>query len=255
MQYGLIGEKLGHSYSAQIHGMFGFYEYELKEIPREGLDRFMCGREFCGINVTIPYKEQVIPYLDKVDDAAASIGAVNTVVNRDGELTGYNTDFLGLKKLMEYAGHDYNGSTILILGSGGTSKTAAAVCKALGAGCVGRVSRSGREGTLTYEEAASRYANADFVINTTPVGMFPNTDASPVDLRSYPELKGVIDVIFNPAKTKLMEQAEELGIRADGGLRMLVYQAVAAAKIFTGKEVSDSRAEEIIEAVRRTSRG
>ncbi len=252
MQYGLIGEKLGHSYSAQIHGMFGFYEYELKEIPRDSLDAFMRERAFCGINVTIPYKEQVIPYLDKVDDAAAAIGAVNTVVNKDGYLTGYNTDFLGLKKLMEYAGHDYSGRTILILGSGGTSKTAAAVCKALGAGCVKRVSRSGREDTLTYEEAAAGYANADFLINTTPVGMFPKTDASPADLSVYSDLKGVIDVIFNPAKTKLMQQAEALGIKADGGLRMLVYQAVAAAKIFVGKEVSEEKAEEIIEAIRRS---
>ena len=251
MEYGLIGEKLGHSYSAQIHGAFGYYDYELKEIPRDGLDGFMKEKAFKGINVTIPYKEKVIPYLDHIDDAAARIGAVNTVVNRDGVLSGYNTDFIGLKNLMEYAGGDYNGSTILILGSGGTSKTAAAVCEALGAACIRRVSRSGREGTLTYEEAAAGYADAGFIVNTTPVGMFPNIDASPVDLTAYGKLKGVIDVIFNPAKTRLMMQAEELGIRADGGLRMLVYQAVAAAKIFTGNIVSDEKAEEIIDMIGR----
>ena len=245
MQYGLIGEKLGHSISAEIHGKIGLYPYELCEIPQDGLDAFMRAKDFRGINVTIPYKERVIPYLDSIDERAAAIGAVNTIVNRDGKLYGYNTDFIGLKNLMLSEGHDYNGSTILILGTGGTSKTARAVCASLGAAVIKNVSRSGKDGAITYEEAYGSFRDADFIINATPVGMFPKTDAAPIDLTLFEKLKGVIDVVANPRETLLMKQAREKGIPAVGGLRMLVRQAVAAAEYFSGQAIDEEKAEEI----------
>ncbi|MBR5967036.1 MAG: shikimate dehydrogenase [Lachnospiraceae bacterium] len=245
MQYGLIGEKLGHSISAEIHGKIGLYPYELCEIPQDGLDAFMRAKDFRGINVTIPYKERVIQYLDSIDERAAAIGAVNTIVNRDGKLYGYNTDFIGLKNLMRSEGHDYSGSTILILGTGGTSKTARAVCASLGAEVIKNVSRSGRDGAGTYEEAYKNFRDADYIINATPVGMFPKTDACPVELDRFHGLKGVIDVIANPRETLLMKQAREKGIPAVGGLRMLVRQAVAAAEYFSGEKIDEEKAEEI----------
>ena len=245
MQYGLIGEKLGHSISAEIHGRIGLYPYELCEIPQDGLDAFMRAKDFCGINVTIPYKERVIPYLDHVDERAAAIGAVNTVVNRDGVLYGYNTDFTGLRNLMLNEGHDYSGSTILIFGTGGTSKTARAVCTALGAAVIKNVSRSGKDGAITYDEAYAGFKDADYIVNATPVGMYPKTDAAPADISRFDSLKGVIDVIANPRETLLMRQARERGIPAVGGLRMLVRQAVAAAEYFSGQRIDEERAEEI----------
>ena len=245
MQYGLIGERLGHSISAQIHGRIGLYPYELREIEPDALDAFMRAKDFCGINVTIPYKEAVIPYLDVVDEKAGAIGAVNTIVNRDGKLFGYNTDYYGLKDLMLNQRHDYNGSTILILGTGGTSKTARAVCRDLNAAVVKNVSRSGKESAISYEEAYADYSNADFLINATPVGMFPKTDACPVEIDRFPGLRGVIDVIANPKETLLMKRARDRGIPAAGGLRMLVRQAVAAAEYFSGEKIDEEKAEEI----------
>ncbi len=245
MEYGLIGEKLGHSISREIHGQIGDYDYVLKEIPRGELEAFMRAKDFKGINVTIPYKEEVIPFLDHIDERAAAIGAVNTVVNRNGVLYGYNTDFTGLKNLMESSGLDYKGSTVLILGTGGTSKTARAVCEALGAEVIRNVSRSGRDGAITYEEAIGKYSDADFIVNATPVGMFPNVGARPVDLTGFKKLKGVTDVIANPSETELMKQARSKGIPAQGGLRMLVRQAVAAAEYFLDTKIDEDRAEEI----------
>ncbi len=250
MEYGLIGEKLGHSYSKEIHELIGYYAYELKEIPRDGVDAFMKEKSFKGINVTIPYKEQVIPYLDSIDEGAAAIGAVNTIVNDDGKLRGYNTDFIGLKMLITHAGHNFEGSTVLILGTGGTSKTAMAVAKSLGAATVVKASRSGRDGAVTYEQAVEQYSGADFIINTTPSGMFPKVDEQPIDLTPFTDLKGVIDAIYNPMTTKLMAQAEALRVRADGGLRMLVYQAVVAAEYFAGVKLSNGKAEEIFEIIK-----
>ena len=218
---------------------------ELCEIPQDGLDAFMQARDFKGINVTIPYKEKVIPYLAQMDERAAAIGAVNTIVNRDGKLYGYNTDFAGLRNLMLSEGHDYSGSTILILGTGGTSKTARAVCASLGAPGVKIVIRSGRDGAKTYDEAYESLRDADFIINATPVGMFPKTDASPIDIEPFFKLKGVIDVVANPRETLLMKQARAKGIPAVGGLRMLVRQAVAAAEYFSGQTIDEEKAEEI----------
>lgn len=240
MKYGLIGEKLGHSYSKIIHGQIADYEYELKEIPRDGLDAFMKAKDFLGINVTIPYKQDVIPYLDEIDSAAAAIGAVNTIVNKNGKLYGYNTDFYGLKSLILRMGLDMKGGKVLILGTGGTSKTAKAVAEDLGAASVTKVSRSGSDGAITYEAAYESCSDADFVINTTPCGMYPKEDASPLDLSRFKALKGAVDVIYNPDRTKLILQAKSLGIKGSGGLYMLVMQAVRAAELFMDKEIDKS---------------
>ncbi|MCR5154323.1 MAG: shikimate dehydrogenase [Lachnospiraceae bacterium] len=250
MKYGLIGEKLGHSYSKTIHELMGFYEYELKEINREDLEAFVKQKDFLGINVTIPYKEEIIKYLDFVDEKAGEIGAVNTVVNKDGVLYGYNTDYYGLKALIEGSEIDVAGKKALILGSGGTSKTAKAALTGLGIGSIYSVSRSGKNGAITYEEAENLHKDADIIVNTTPVGMYPNIDASPVDLEAFTNLKAVFDVIFNPSRTKLMLQAQSLGIPAFGGLKMLVLQAVQACFFFTGNKVSEKKAGEIFRVVK-----
>ncbi len=248
MDYGLIGEKLGHSYSKEIHEMIGRYAYELREVARDDLDAFMKAKEFLGINVTIPYKQQVIPYLHHVDDSAKKIGAVNTIVNRDGKLYGYNTDYHGLKELI-LSRFDLTGKKVLILGSGGTSKTARTVCEDLGAKEISRVSRTAEEAdTISYVQALQK-TDTDFLINTTPCGMYPNTDDSPIDLSVFSNLSGMVDVIYNPLRTRLMLQAAELGIPCAGGLMMLVYQAAAAMTNFTGKEADDAKVHEAYAAI------
>ncbi|MCQ2456547.1 MAG: shikimate dehydrogenase, partial [Clostridia bacterium] len=236
MKYGLIGEKLGHSFSKEIHESIADLEYELCEVAPSELEGFMTQRGFSAVNVTIPYKEAVIPYLDVTDTAARDIGAVNTVVNRDGRLYGYNTDFFGMKSLICRLGLDLSGSTVLILGTGGTSKTASAVARELGAANIVKVSRKGGNGAVTYAEAAEKYRDADFIINTTPVGMFPNVDGSAVDLSDYPCLRGVIDAVYNPLRTDLILDATARSIPAEGGLYMLVAQAVRASELFTGDD-------------------
>ena len=232
MEYGLIGEKLGHSFSKEIHNKIGDYSYEPKEIPRGELGEFISERAFKGINVTIPYKQDVIPMLDGVDPAALKIGAVNTIVNRDGKLYGYNTDFLGMKLLIERTGISLTGKKVLILGTGGTSLTATAVAESLGAADILHVSRTAREGVITYEQAYELHSDADCIINTTPCGMFPNFRNVPIDIDRFDKLTGVIDAIYNPVCTELVLAARDKGIKAAGGLYMLVAQAVCAAEFF-----------------------
>lgn len=251
MKYGLIGERLGHSFSKMIHTKLGDYDYELREIPKEGLDGFMRERDFLGINVTIPYKEAVIPYLDHLDDAAREIGAVNTIVNRGGKLFGYNTDFYGMKMLIAHAGIDVNGKKAAILGSGGTSKTARAVLSALGAKEILRVSRSGRDGAITYGELYEKHYDTEIIVNTTPAGMFPNINGSAIDISRFVSLSGVIDAVYNPLRTTLIKSAEEKGISAEGGLFMLVAQAVRASEIFLNKEYPTEVLDEIFKEIRR----
>ena len=245
MQYGLIGERLGHSFSREVHALLGDYPYELLELPPEAVDDFMRARDFAAINVTIPYKSTVIPYLDGIDDAARAIGAVNTVKREGEKLYGYNTDFAGLSDLVQRTGVDLRGLTVLILGSGGTAKTAQAVCRHLGAREILTVSRTAGEGVITYAEAYEKYADADFILNATPVGMYPNQDASPIDLSRFPRVRGVVDVIYNPARTDLVLAARARGIPAEGGLYMLVAQGVHASAIFTGKPIPLEQAEEV----------
>ena len=191
MEYGLLGEKLGHSFSPQIHRALSGYDYQLLPTPPEQVEELLRRRAFQGLNVTIPYKQTVIPFCDKVDPRAAVIGAVNTIVNRSGTLVGYNTDLDGLIYLARRTGVDMAGKKVVILGSGGTSRTAA---EELGAAKVVTVSRKGED---NYENLF-RHGDAEVLINTTPVGMFPNAGASPVSLDIFPHLTGVLDVVFNP---------------------------------------------------------
>lgn len=244
MKYGLIGEKLPHSFSGIIHGKIADYDYELKELKKSELEAFLLAKDFRAINVTIPYKQEVIKYLDEISTSAEKIGAVNTVVNKNGKLTGYNTDFLGLKSLIKKNGVSLKGKTVLILGSGGTSLTALAVCEDMGASKVLRVSRTKKENCITYSDLPEYY-QADVIINTTPVGMYPDTDSSLLDLSPFKNLEAVFDVIYNPLRTELVLQAEELGIKAEGGLYMLVAQAVYASEYFLDKKYDESIIEKV----------
>lgn len=245
MEYGLIGEKLGHSFSKVIHSEIADYNYELMEIPKNELESFMNNPQFKAINVTIPYKQDVIPFLDVIDEAAEKIGAVNTIVNKDGKLYGYNTDFLGLKALIKRENIELKSKKVLILGSGGTSKTAFAVAEAMGAEEVYRVSRKGGNGLITYKEAESIHNDADVIINTTPCGMYPNNDGAAIDISGFEKLSGVVDVVYNPLNTELVLKARESGIKATGGLYMLVAQAVFAAEKFIDKSIDKSQIDRI----------
>lgn len=245
MEYGLIGEKLGHSYSKEIHNQIGSYDYVLKEIPKSELETFMTEKKFKGINVTIPYKQDVIPFLDFIDNAAKEIGAVNTVVNKNGNLYGYNTDFSGLKRLILSLNLNLEGKKVLILGTGGTSKTAFAVAKALGAEQILKVSRKKSDEFITYDEAIKNHHNAQIILNTTPCGMFPNIDASPIELENFENLEGVVDVIYNPIRTQFVLKAQKKGLKAQGGLYMLVQQAIAAAEYFFDKQIEQTKADKI----------
>ena len=259
MNYGLIGEKLGHSFSKEIHALIGSYDYELKEIASIDLPAFMQQKEFKGINVTIPYKQDVIPFLNSIDKAAEEIGAVNTVVNRDGKLSGYNTDFIGLKRLILSQGLKLDGKKVLILGTGGTSRTARAVAKALNAKTILTVSRSAKtsddkadsisQSVISYQDAAALHNDCDIIINTTPCGMFPKIDDSPIDLSPFTKLSGVIDVIYNPLRSRLVLQAQEKKIIAAGGLYMLVQQAIAASEYFFDTTYSDDEADRIYKTI------
>ena len=211
MQYGLIGEVLPHSFSKIIHEKIASYKYDLHELKPEEVDPFMRRADFRGINVSMPYQQTVIPYLDEVSDQAAGIGAVNTVVNRDGKLCGYNTDYFGMRDLLIRNGTDPAGRKVLILGTGAASKTAHAVVSDLGAAEIRKVSRTGKEGALTYEEACTKHTDADIIINTTPCGMYPDIDDSPISLDCFPKLCGLVDAIYNPLRTPLVLQAQKRG--------------------------------------------
>ncbi len=237
MDYGLIGERLPHSFSKEIHEKIADYHYSLKELKPDEVKDFILSKNFKAINVTIPYKQTVIPFLDEISAEAEAIGAVNTIVNRGGVLCGYNTDFGGMRALIERTEVELKYKKALILGTGGTSKTAAAVCERLGAKAILRVSRSGREGSITYEQAYADHSDADVIINTTPCGMYPDIFACPIDPDRFPNLSGVIDAVYNPLCTTLILRAKERGINAAGGLYMLVAQAVLAAQHFMDKEL------------------
>lgn len=252
MKYGLIASRVGHSFSAEIHKALFGYDYELKAIEKEELDSFMQKREFSAINVTVPYKESVIKHLDYVDQEALDIGAVNTVVNRDGRLFGYNTDFNGLCAMISREKIEIKGKKVLILGSGGTSKTAYHVVKSLGCTSAYRVSRTEKDGCLTYENAKECHFDADVIINTTPVGMYPEIGGCAIEIDSFPGVNTVIDVIYNPLRTKLVTDALNKGIKAIGGLYMLVAQAAYAAEKFIGESVSSERIEEIYQSILKT---
>jgi shikimate dehydrogenase len=238
MEYGLIGEHLGHSYSPEIHAQLADYRYELREIEPDKLDAFMKAKDFKAINVTIPYKQRVILYLDEISPQAQKIGAVNTIVNRDGRLYGTNTDYAGMKALIEKLGLDLRNRKVLILGTGGTSRTAYAVAQDMGAVQICKVSRSGREGALTYDQAVSYHSDAQIIINTTPAGMYPDVETKAVNILHFPKLEGVVDAVYNPLRSELVQDAQAREIPAQGGLYMLAAQGVYACGEFLSRDVS-----------------
>ena len=249
MDYGCIGEKLSHSFSKEIHNALTDYDYQLLELKREELKAFFTERSFKAINVTIPYKLDVIPYLDWISDEAMAINAVNTIVNRNGRLYGYNTDFYGLKGLIERKVKSFKGKTVAILGSGGTSNTAFAVANSLEAEKVIKVSRKKQEGYITYDELYESYSNCEIIINTTPCGMYPKAGVAAVDVNNFPNIEAVFDAVYNPLKSKLILDAEKKGIIADGGLYMLVSQAAYAVEKFIDTTVSLEKIEEVFNKI------
>ena len=238
---GLLGRKLGHSYSPQIHAQLGSYCYELFEKEPEEIEDFLKKGNFSGLNVTIPYKKAVIPYLDELSPAAQKVGAVNTIVRQpNGKLIGHNTDYFGFRYLLQKSGTDVQGKKVLVLGSGGASNTAVAVLRQLGADAI-VISRTGEN---NYQNI-SLHADASVIVNATPVGMYPENGRTPVSLDHFPHLEGVLDVIYNPARTAFLLDAESRGLPAMNGLRMLVAQAKESAEWFTGEKIADSLIETI----------
>lgn len=234
MKCGLLGRRLGHSYSPQIHAMMGDCSYGLFEKEPQEVGEFVLHGDYSAMNVTIPYKKDVFPYLDEVDPIARRLGSVNTVVRRDGRLLGFNTDYYGFRSMVTRSGLAVEGKKVLVLGTGGTSVTAQAVLEDLAARVV-VVSRTGQNhyGNLQL------HSDAAVIVNTTPVGMYPNTGIAPLDIGLFPRLEGVLDVIYNPCRTQLLLDAEERGLVAENGLWMLVAQAKLASEHFTGKALDD----------------
>ena len=241
MKCGLLGRRLSHSYSPQIHSYLGDYSYDLFEKEPEELEDFLRNGDFTGLNVTIPYKKEVIPYLDELSPVAKKMGAVNTIVRRpDGSLFGHNTDYFGFHFLVEKSGLDVKDKKVLVLGSGGASNTAVSVLSELGA----KVIVISRTGENNYENL-SRHYDAKVIVNTTPVGMYPHTGATPVELDPFDDLEGVLDVIYNPQRTLLLLDAENLNLYTENGLGMLVAQAKESAEYFLGKALDDRLISEI----------
>lgn len=247
MRYGLIGRKLPHSHSPKIHALLGNNDYALFEMEESEVEAFLRERNFDGINVTIPYKQTVMQLCDYIDGSAAEIGAVNTIVNCGGKLFGCNTDFDGFIFMCNRAGIDMKNKKVLILGSGGTSHTAKAAAKKLGAREILIASRSG---SINYENIYECASDAEIIINTTPIGMYPNNDGKLIELKKFPSLSGFCDVIYNPLRTCLLTEAKELGIPHTGGLTMLVAQAAFADRYFRGIQHSGARIAEVANRVK-----
>ncbi len=245
-RYGLIGERLGHSYSKVIHEQLADYTYDLIPLSKEEFPKFMEQKEFSGINVTIPYKCDVIPYLDILDDSAKHVGAVNAIVNSNGTLTGYNTDYSGFMYTLKKHNIIVEGKKVLVLGYGGASKAILAVLKDMNAGQIIIANRTIKDQVISYEEAIKSHSDAAVIVNTTPVGMYPNVDASPIDLTTFTSLTAVVDIIYNPLKTKLLQQAEAMQLTAVNGLEMLVAQAKDACEFFLNTTIEDEKIDEIL---------
>lgn len=246
MQYGLLGQKLSHSYSPQIHKALAGYEYGLIQIEPEDLERFMQIADFSGINVTIPYKKAVLPYCHSLSPQARRLGAVNTIVKRpDGTLWGHNTDYFGFQEMVRLSGLSVQNKKVLVLGSGGAGVTATAVMQDLGANVI-NISRGGEN---NYDNL-DIHKDASVIVNATPVGMYPNTGVAPLQISAFPNLEGVLDLIYNPSKTDLLQQAEEKGLVARNGLYMLVAQAKESAEYFCGNKIADSKIEEVYKSLK-----
>ncbi len=248
IEYGLLGAKLGHSYSKPIHNLLADYNYELYAVTSEELQALMTSRAFKGLNVTIPYKKDVLPYLDEISSEVREVGSANTLVmGADGKLRGYNTDLPGFISMANRAGITLTDKKVVILGSGGTSLTAQAAARRLKAREIVVVSRSG---SVNYDVLYAEHTDAEVIVNTTPVGMYPKNGESPIDLSAFDKCEGVLDVIYNPFHTALLQQAEERSIPCANGLWMLVAQAKYAAEYFTGKTIDDERIEQVYAKMR-----
>jgi len=239
MEYGLIGEKLSHSFSKDIHEQLADYIYEITPIERENLSAFMEKHDFKAINVTIPYKQTVMPYIDVLDDKAARIGAVNTVVNKNGKLYGYNTDFYGFLYMCQHNNVAIEGKKVLVIGNGGAAAAIKAVVEHLKASLIVVVDIVPGDNVITYDECYASHTDSQVIINTSPVGMYPNTDASPIDLTKFKSCEAVLDVVYNPLVTKLTKEASDLGMQAVNGLEMLVAQAKYAVEYFLDTTIDD----------------
>ena len=260
MKYGLLGAKLGHSWSPAIHELFGGTDFELCQVPPEELDAFLKKHDFLCINVTRPYKKDVIPYMATLSDEARRLGSVNLIAaDAQGELHGFNTDYAGFLYMVRRAGIDVGGKKVLIFGDGGVSLTVRTAISDLGAAEIYIVSRragdvpeivSGQFKRISYAAAYAEHTDADIIVNATPVGMYPDVDGCPVDISRFPSLQGVLDVIYNPVCTKLVEAAQEKGIPGSGGLAMVVAQAAAAGPYFFGREIPDEEIEKVYEQLK-----
>ena len=251
MKYGLIGEHLGHSFSKQIQTRIAEienvkdYDYQLVELDKEEFKEFMKEKDFKGINVTIPYKKDVIPYLDEMDESAKAIGAVNTIINVDGKLKGYNTDFGGFLYMVKAHNVHMEGKKVLIIGNGGACAAVKAVCKHENTKDIVIVSRSANRGAIGYDEMYTSHLDADIVVNTSPVGMFPNIVNAPIDVSWFHKLECVLDVVYNPILTRLCFEAQEADIKRVIGLEMLIAQAKYTFEIFENMSFDDSIIDEI----------
>ena len=240
MKFGLLGRKLGHSYSPMIFDLMGGYRYDLYEREPEGIEDLLRNTDFDGINVTIPYKKEVLQYLDEIDPLALRLGAVNTIVKRNGKLFGYNSDYYGFRSMVLKTRIDVAGKKVLVLGSGGASVTVRAVLEDLGAKVV-VISRTGEN---NYGNIGL-HRDASMIVNTTPLGMYPNNGVSALELSNFPELEGVLDLIYNPARTQLLLDCEKYGIPGFNGLWMLVAQAKQSAEWFLDTQLPDSLVSQI----------
>ena len=249
MEYGLLGKKLGHSFSKEIHNLIGDYDYLMIEKEENEIKEFFENENFKAINVTIPYKETVIPFLDEISENAKMIGSVNTIVRKDGKLYGYNTDFVGFSDLLKRADIDVENKKVLILGTGGTSKTAFAVCKSQNAKEVYKVSRVENDYAISYTRAVEEHSDADVIINTTPCGMYPDNENIAIDIDLFKSLEGVVDVIYNPLVTPFLKKAKDRKLKYTNGLYMLVRQAVRASELFFDKEYDEEITQEVYKKV------
>lgn len=250
-RYGLLGEKLSHSFSPQIHGLLGDYDYNLFEIRPDDVANFLLSRSFDGLNVTIPYKKTVIPYCTALSASAKKIGSVNTILRRpDGSLYGDNTDYDGFSYLLDKLKVDVTGKKVIVLGSGGSSLTVQTVLTDRNAATFVVISRSGND---NYKNIALHH-DAQIVVNTTPVGMYPNNGTAAVDLTGFQSCEAVLDIVYNPFKTALLLDAEESGVSCINGLPMLVAQAKRAAELFTGSVIDNSVIDDITDRIARQTK-
>ena len=250
MRAGLVGGKLGHSFSKPIHEKLADYTYDLIPLTEEEFHEFFRKKEFDAVNVTIPYKEKVMQYCDVIDEKASAIHAVNTIVNRDGKLYATNTDFAGLKQMIQHNGVEICGKVCCILGTGGTSKTAEAVLHDMGAEKIYIAGRNKTVPVISYEDL-EKYQEIQVFVNATSVGMYPNNEECLIDLKKFPNVEAVVDVIYNPLKTRICQQAEAMGLRAVNGLEMLVAQAKYAVEFFLDTEIADSETDRIVAEMKK----